>query len=41
MVSSIVVDTAVPYAPASRSELPKPKVSARVQTIIAQFTRGT
>ena len=41
VVSSMVVETAVPYAPASLSELPKLKVRTSVQTIIVQFTTGT
>ena len=40
VVSSMVVDTAVPYAPASRSELPNAMVVAMVAAISSQLTTG-
>ncbi len=41
LVNSMVVETAVPYAPASRSELRKAIVIDTVPIIISQLTTGT
>ena len=37
----MVVETAVPYAPARRSELPKAAATPSVPSIIIQLTNGT
>ena len=41
VVSNMVVATAVPYAPANRSELPNATAITTVATIIIQLTAGT
>src|SRR6202022_2517370 len=41
VVNNMVVATAVPYAPASLSELPNATAMATVATIIIQLTTGT